>query len=71
MLTTAPDKINYNDEDDTGLPIGLSTTWTTSGSTASGTFRIILKHQPDQKSASSDQTMGDTDLDLTFTINVN
>jgi hypothetical protein len=65
------DKINYNDEDDTGLPIGLSTTWTTSGSVASGTFRIILKHQPEQKSASSDQTMGDTDLDLTFTINVN
>ncbi|MBK8291503.1 MAG: GTP cyclohydrolase [Flammeovirgaceae bacterium] len=65
------DKINYNDEDDMGLPIGLSTTWTTSGSTAAGTFRIILKHQPDQKSASSDQTMGDTDLDLTFTINVN
>ncbi|MDZ7647364.1 MAG: hypothetical protein U5K54_09370 [Cytophagales bacterium] len=65
------DKINYNDEDDTGLPIGLSTTWTTFGSSAAGTFRIILKHQPEQKSASSDQTMGDTDLDLTFTINVN
>jgi len=65
------DDVNYNDEDDNGLPLGLNTTWITLGSAASGTFRIILKHQPGLKSASSTATDGETDLDLTFTINVN
>lgn len=65
------DKVNYNDQDEMGLPIGISTTWTTSGSPASGTFRIVLKHQHHQKSATSDVTMGESDLDLTFALHVN
>ena len=65
------DDVNYNDTDDNGLPLGLSTTWTSVGSAASGTFRIMLKHQPDLKSASSTSSTGETDLDLNFTINVN
>lgn len=66
------DPLNYNDSDDNGLPVGLSTRWTAGSSTSStGDFRIVLKHQPDQKSATSDATTGGTDVDLTFDININ
>lgn len=64
------DAVNYNDEDDNGQPLGLNTTWTSAAATASGTFNIILKHQPDLKSASSTSSTGETDIDLTFTINI-
>lgn len=65
------DAVNYNDRDENGLPIGLNTSWTTLDAPASGSFRIMLKHQPALKSATSTATDGETDLDLTFTINVN
>ena len=65
------DAVNYNDTDANGLPVGLSTTWTTADVSASGTFRVILKHQPNLKSATSTATMGESDVDLTFTLNVN
>lgn len=61
------DKINYNDKDVNNLPIGLSTTWT-AGAASSGTFHVLLKHQPDIKSATSTSTDGETDLDVTFNI---
>lgn len=68
------DPLNYTGGtyslDDNGRPLGLNTTWTTSGSAGSGDFRVLLKHQPDLKSDTSDSTMGETDLDVTFTINV-
>ncbi|NJM26354.1 MAG: hypothetical protein HC859_13575 [Bacteroidia bacterium] len=60
------DPLNYNDEDANGLPLGLETTWTTGNALPSGSLRIILKHQPDQKSATSDVAVGETDLDVTF-----
>lgn len=63
--------INYNDEDDNGNPIGLSTTWTTSDVASSGgEFRILLKHQPDIKSSTSTSSDGETDIDITWTINI-
>ncbi len=62
------DPVNYNDFDENNLPVGLSTTWTTSDLMADGTFRIILKHQPDIKSGASTVDDGGTDLDLTFNI---
>ncbi len=65
------DPVNYNDVDSKGLPLGLSTNWTTIGSSALGTFRIILKHQPGLKSATSSVSVGETDLDLTFDIHIN
>ncbi len=65
------DVVNYNDKDDNGLPLGLSTEWTAATAAAAGTFRVILKHQPDLKSASSTATTGESDIDITFTINVN
>ena len=63
------DDINYEDEDHNGQPLGLETSWTTATATL-GEFRVLLKHQPDLKNASSTSTTGETDLDLTFTINV-
>jgi hypothetical protein len=63
------DVVNYNDEDENGLPVGLSTSWI-AGEASSGEFRVILKHQPDLKSASSNSSDGETDLDLEFDIAV-
>ncbi|MEM9722317.1 MAG: T9SS type A sorting domain-containing protein [Bacteroidota bacterium] len=62
------DPINYNDEDDNGRPLGLSTSWTTGDSVPNGTFQVILKHQPDIKSDSSTAEDGGTDIDLTFDV---
>jgi len=64
------DPLNYEDEDANRQPLGLETTWT-AGTAASGTFRVVLKHQPDLKTATSDVNVGETDLDVTFTITVN
>lgn len=63
------DKINYKDTDDNGLPIGLSTAWT-AGEASTGTFQVLLKHQPDIKSATSTSNDGETDLTVTFDIAV-
>lgn len=63
--------VNYTDEDADGNPIGLSTTWTTvNQSLSGGEFRILLKHQPDIKSSSSSSSDGETDIDITWTLNV-
>lgn len=71
------DPLNYkgaaNSLDSNGRPLGLTTTWktaTTTGAVLTGTFRVLLKHQPDLKSDTSDSTMGETDLDLAFSINI-
>jgi Trk K+ transport system NAD-binding subunit len=67
-----PDPVNYNDFDENNLPVGLNTSWETEcgEEAATGTFRVILKHQPDIKSATSTVDDGGTDVDLTFTVNV-
>lgn len=65
------DAVDYVDLDDNGLPIGLISNWTSAAAAASGTFRVVLKHQPDLKSATSDSATGETDLDITFTVSVN
>lgn len=65
------DPINYNDQDSNGLPVGLSTTWTAGEALSSpGEFNIVLKHQPELKTSSSDATVGGTDVDITFSINI-
>lgn len=64
--------VNYEDEDENGNPIGLSTSWTTADVATSGqSFRIVLKHQPDIKSSSSTSSDGETDIDITWTLNIN
>ncbi|MEM8939394.1 MAG: hypothetical protein AAGC64_08630 [Bacteroidota bacterium] len=65
------DPLNYNDQDENGNPVGLSTSWTTGSVTASpGIFRVVLKHQPDLKTATSDASVGGTDLDVGFVLNI-
>jgi hypothetical protein len=63
------DDVNYNDEDVNGQPIGLETSWTTAAA-SSGKFQVVLKHQPELKTATSTSTTGETDLDIEFDINV-
>lgn len=64
--------VNYDDEDNSGNPIGLETSWTTSANPVSDqSFRILLKHQPDIKTATSTSNDGETDIDITWTLNVN
>ena len=67
------DPVNYNDQDSRGLPLGLSTSWTTATGSAllAGKFKIMLKHQPDIKTATSRSTDGETDLEIEFDLNVN
>lgn len=75
-IDSASDPINYNDEDSdnqdgSGNPVGLSTTWTTLESPlAGGSFVVRLKHQPDVKTSTSGSNDGDTDFDLTFVLNI-
>lgn len=65
------DAVNYEDNDVNGLPLGLSTSWTTVATEASDlTFRILLKHQPDLKSANAGSTVGETDADVEFELNI-
>ena len=65
------DAVNYSDEDGLGLPLGLLSTWTTGDVSPAGTtFRVVLKHQPAIKSATSSFNDGETDIDLTFDIEI-
>ena len=67
----ADDSVNYQDVDDEGNPVGLETTWTTSDeSLTDGSFRIRLQHQPDIKTSTTTVDDGDTDFDLTFTLEI-
>jgi hypothetical protein len=73
-IDSRSDAVNYtggaNSVDASNLPLGLTTTWTSASTPKSGNLRILLKHQPELKSATSDSNTGETDLDLTFTVNV-
>jgi hypothetical protein len=65
------DPLNYNDQDDNGFPVGLSTNWTTGGGTSGSDFRVILKHQPGGiKTATSGSSDGGTDVNINFVINI-
>ena len=63
------DPVDYTDSDADKLPVGLSTTWTT-GEASTGTFRVVLKHQPDVKSETSTVQDGETDLDISWNITI-
>lgn len=64
------DPLVYNDQDSNGNPVGLSTTWTTGAATNAAEFRVVLKHQPDLKTATSDATVGGTDVDITYSLSI-
>ncbi len=66
--------VAYNDQDADGRPVGLSTTLTTT-SAASGNITITLRHEPVKDAAGvadGDITNadGETDIEITFPINV-
>lgn len=63
------DQLDYQDTDGAN-PIGITTQWATTANGAMGTFRILLKHQPGVKSTTSISTDGETDLDITFDLQV-
>ena len=64
--------INYLDKDANNLPTGISTSWTSSSvATSDKSFRVVLKHQPDIKSSTSTSLDGESDLDISFVLNVN
>ncbi len=70
-IDTASDPLNYDDEDENGLSVGLVTSWTTPMATSmGGSFTARLQHQPDEKSATTGADDGDTDFDVTFVLNI-
>jgi hypothetical protein len=56
-------------KDTKGLPLGIESIWTT-GSAATGTINISLKHKPGTKAANDPITKGDTDISLDFKVKV-
>jgi hypothetical protein len=65
------DPVNYVGEyatDANGLPLGLGTEWTTGAEVASGQFRVMLKHLPGLKTATSGSDVGETDIDVVFDV---
>lgn len=68
-------QVNYaggsDSVDKNGLPLGLTTTWTTADNEFAGSsFHVTLKHQPGLKSSTSTINDGETDLDVTFKIDI-
>lgn len=63
------DPVNYQDTDAEGLPLGLVTRWNT-GAAATGMFRVVLKHQPGIKSATSVYENGASDIDIAWPITI-
>jgi hypothetical protein len=71
-VTTANLTVQYDDADDNGVPLGLETLMNTAG-TNTGTLRVTLKHQPGVKptTGNGDITLGDTDVEVEFDVNIN
>ena len=69
-IDDASHDVVYNDLDSKGNPLGLNTSWTTSGAYEGGKFRVILMHQPGIKDATSSSEEGDADFDLEFVLNI-
>jgi hypothetical protein len=60
--------ITNRDEDKNGLPVGLTSTWSTASS-GTGTVNITLRHQAGVKTGDCPGA-GDTDADITFAVSV-
>ncbi len=78
LVQYTDDELDYQSEpDDDGVaprdnvPVGLETVWeTASATTEAEIFRVVLKHQPGVKTATTNSNDGDTDIDIPFTINI-
>ena len=62
--------VTITDQDDNGLPVGLNfTVEVSAGAAASGTLRVVLSHFDDDPK--DGMTMSDeTDVDVTFPVNI-
>ena len=61
--------VTKTDRDSNSRPIGIESTIQT-GTAKNGTLRVVLKHQPGLKSATSTVETGETDADVTFKIQI-
>lgn len=63
--------VSYTDFDTHGVPLGLYPDLVT-GTAGTGTLKITLKHQPDQKptSGTGDSSIGETDVEVTFDVTI-
>lgn len=61
--------ISNLNNDGNGLPLGLTSTWTT-GAVSNGTVKVTLKHKPGIKAAGDPVTKGDTDIELNWVTRV-
>ncbi|KAA3440898.1 hypothetical protein FOA19_07625 [Rufibacter hautae] len=61
--------VTYNDADKNNLPMGINNLATT-GAASAGTLKVVLKHQPGQKSATSTVNTGETDVEVSFPITI-
>jgi len=69
-ISVRSNTVNYLDQDKNGFPLGLKTSWTTGAAQQNKTFKILLKHQPNMKSASSTVNEGSTDVEIEFNITI-
>ena len=64
--------INYNDSDGDGNPIGVSVTLASGVAAAGNTLTIVLKHEPTKPNDGTPAGAGgETDIEATFTFDVN
>ncbi len=61
--------VNNLNNDGSGLPLGLTSTWAT-GAASNGTVKITLKHKPGIKAAGDLVTKGETDIELNWVARV-
>lgn len=61
--------ITNTDQDSNGLEVGLTSTWVT-GDAATGTVTVTLKHQPDLKAAPVNCSIGETDIEVAFDLEI-
>lgn len=61
--------VTKTDRDSNSRPVGLESTIQT-GAAKTGTLRVVLKHQPGLKSNTSTIATGETDVDVTYNIQV-
>lgn len=67
-VTGANIAITHTDEDKNGLPVGITSTWTTT-TASTGAVTVTLRHQPGVKTGDCPGA-GDTDVAITFAVEI-
>jgi hypothetical protein len=69
QTTGASILVNNLSVDPLGLPVGLNSTWVASAK-GIGSLTITLKHKPGVKAAGDPISKGETDVEITFGVNI-